>query len=326
MVNWIIKFALGGLFLLLAVLYVERGRLLRRSTWRLLKDGGLGRLLNGSFVHAFAYIRWPREYVGLGRFLLVPLYSRQMKHAAAGSYHGKVLTTELAKRLVSVNQPVPLHDVEHVLPYPRARELVLQGPPEIVVVECPCRATRPHPCQPTQVCMIVGQPFVDFILEHHPATSRRLTTAEAVQLLEDEHNRGHLQAAYFKDVMLGRFYAICNCCKCCCGAIEVMTRHGLSMITSSGYLAQVDEISCAACGTCEEVCAFHAIQVDDFSRVDWQRCMGCGVCESQCPNNAIHLVRDERKGVPLDVMMMHREDTIASPAKSPERVDVHPGQ
>jgi Pyruvate/2-oxoacid:ferredoxin oxidoreductase delta subunit len=29
--------------------------------------------------------------------------------------------------------------------------------------------------------------------------------------------------------------------------------------------------------------------------------MGCGVCEAQCPNDALELVRDERKGVPLDV-------------------------
>ena len=29
--------------------------------------------------------------------------------------------------------------------------------------------------------------------------------------------------------------------------------------------------------------------------------MGCGVCVGQCPNQALSLVRDERKGAPLDV-------------------------
>jgi len=52
-----------------------------------------------------------------------------------------------------------------------ARDLVLKAPPEIAVNECGCRHRRAHPCQPTQVCMVVGQPFVDFILEHHPKTS-----------------------------------------------------------------------------------------------------------------------------------------------------------
>jgi formate hydrogenlyase subunit 6/NADH:ubiquinone oxidoreductase subunit I len=152
--------------------------------------------------------------------------------------------------------------------------------------------------------MIVGQPFVDFVLEHHPAKSRRLTTAEAVELLEAEHRRGHVHAAYFKDAMLDRFYAICNCCKCCCGGIEVMTRHGVPMMTSSGYVAQVDVERCAGCGNCQRTCAFGAIRVNDKATVDWERCMGCGACEGRCPNAAIVLMRDERKGIPLDVREM----------------------
>jgi hypothetical protein len=29
-------------------------------------------------------------------------------------------------------------------------------------------------------------------------------------------------AHLYKDAMLGRFYAICNCCSCCCGAMEAL--------------------------------------------------------------------------------------------------------
>ena len=32
--------------------------------------------------------------------------------------------------------------------------------------------------------------------------------------------------------------------------------------------------------------------------------MGCGVCASQCPVEGLSLVRDERKGVPLDVRVL----------------------
>jgi ferredoxin len=281
------------------MLYVERGRFVRRSTLRLWKDHQ--RRHDGAFLHSFIYARWPREYIGIGLHFSTPRIDVQAKRDAADGYHGKVLPTALAKRLVSVQRDIPLRDMEQILPYPRARDLVLHGPPEIVVMECPCRATREHPCQPTQVCMIVGQPFVDFVLEHHPSKSRRLTTAEAVQLLEDEHRRGHVHAAYFKDVMLGRFYAICNCCKCCCGGIEAMTRHGVPMITASGFLAQVDAAVCTACGVCQRACAFDAIQMGEVAQVDWQKCMGCGVCEGRCPRHAMTLVRDERKGIPLDV-------------------------
>jgi len=203
--------------------------------------------------------------------------------------------------LLTVNEPIR-RDLEQIrIPHTIARQLVHDGPPEIAVYECPCRAARPTPCQPTQVCMIVGQPFVDFIIEHNPRTARKITTSEALALLEAEHARGHLHAAYFKDVMLNRFYAICNCCACCCGGIEAMTRCGVPMVISSGYVAAVNEIACLACGTCEDACPFGAIAVNGSAVVDWEKCLGCGICETQCTGAAITLVRDARKGEPLDV-------------------------
>jgi ferredoxin len=37
---------------------------------------------------------------------------------------------------------------------------------------------------------------------------------------------------------------------------------------------------------------------------DWQKCMGCGICIDACPNHARSLVRDEGKGLPLDVRLL----------------------
>jgi heterodisulfide reductase subunit A-like polyferredoxin len=79
-------------------------------------------------------------------------------------------------------------------------------------------------------------------------------------------------------------------------------RHGTPMLISSGYVAQVDEDLCAACGTCAEFCQFAAISVDDgFARIDVAACMGCGVCVAHCPQEAITLVRDPAKGEPLEI-------------------------
>jgi MinD superfamily P-loop ATPase len=101
--------------------------------------------------------------------------------------------------------------------------------------------------------------------------------------------------------MLNRFYAICNCCSCCCGAMEAQ-RNGTSMIASSGYVAQVDDDLCAGCGTCADYCQFAAILVDDgFARIDVAACMGCGVCVAHCPQEAIGLVRELAKGEPLEI-------------------------
>lgn len=283
-----------------AWVFAERGRLMRRSTWRVIREGGWRRLRDRTFFHTYVYGRFPKEYIGHILKHRVRRFSPQRRRRAADYYHGKVVPIELATSIVTVDRPIAIPDLEQVIPYATARELVLNGPPEVVAFECPCRMRKAEHCQPTQVCMIVGQPFADFMLEHHPARTRRLTTGEAVALLEAEHARGHVHTAYFKDVMLNRFYAICNCCPCCCGAFEAM-QHGIPMVTSSGYLAQPDAGRCRACGACERACPFDAIHVNGTSRVRWEACMGCGVCVAQCPHQAITLVRDDRKGIPLDV-------------------------
>jgi len=110
---------------------------------------------------------------------------------------------------------------------------------------------------------------------------------------------------------MARFYAICNCCKCCCGGVEAMVKYGVPVLASSGDVAQVREILCGACGTCEDTCPFGAVQVNGLAAVNWETCMGCGVCAGQCPNQAIGLARDERKGNPLDVRLLAQEHMVA---------------
>jgi len=292
-------------------LFGERWHPLRRSTWRFLREGGLGRLLNGSALHAYFYGRWTNQYINVLINRIYPGLDEEGRQRWADHYHGKVLTQEQAHAIITLNEDIPLRDLEQIIPYPEARDIVLKGPPDVAVYECGCRHARATHCEPTQVCMIIGQPFVDFVLEHNPLSSRRLSQTEALELLEAEHNRGHVHSAWFKDVCLDRFYVICNCCKCCCGGIEGMTKYGMRLMTSSGYVAQVDKMLCAACGTCEDACPFGAIEVDGTAIVSWEMCMGCGVCVGQCPNEAMSLVRDERKGEPLDVRVLAEMERVA---------------
>lgn len=117
-----------------------------------------------------------------------------------------------------------------------------------------CRSARPKHCEPTRVYLIIGKPFTDFALEHHPRQSNRLTKEEAIQLLREEHQRGHMHNAFFKEDRLNCFYVICNCCPCCCGELEAMLKYHNPMIASSGYVAQVDSGLCIACGVRVESC------------------------------------------------------------------------
>lgn len=254
-------------------------------------------------LHGWLYARFTKTYVRmlLGR-------GRQSLRAAvrwmAERYHAKVLTTDQARAIV-VNERILRRDLERVIPFRLARQLVLEGPPDIAAYECPCRAARSSPCRPTMVCMVVGQPMVDMVLRMHPEESRRLSREEALALLEEERMRGHIHTAWFKDAMLGRLYALCNCCRCCCGGIQAMKNSGVPILAPSGFVAGIDAGLCQRCGACLPACPFDALAEEDGRpEVVWERCMGCGVCEAVCPSGAARLVRDERKGEPLDVRLL----------------------
>jgi len=303
--NWLL-ILLGSVLILIVltcILYAERGHLVLPSTLAALKASGPKNIINGKAIHGYYYGRWIPQYLAKlqRRF---PKLSSQKKQEWGNNYHGKVLPHELAKAIITLDHEIAWQDLgEQVIPYSAAREIVLKLPLDIVVTECGCRATRKHPCQPSQVCMAIGKPFSEFILEHRPDKSRRIDQQEALRILEEVHAKGCVHHGYFKDVTLNRFYVICNCCKCCCTGIEAMTKYDIPMICSSGYVAVSDSNACIGCGTCEQTCAFHAIRVNASkkSEVDWAKCMGCGLCASKCPNHAVQLQLDPQKGKPLDV-------------------------
>jgi Pyruvate/2-oxoacid:ferredoxin oxidoreductase delta subunit len=298
---WLILPGVSLLVVFVFWLVGERGTLLLPSTLKFIRMAGPRRLLNLTALHGYVYLRLQKQYL---KFLIErnPAFPSSVRRWFTARYHSKVLTQDQARKIIAIDKDIPLQSLEQVIPHALARSIVLKASQRIVAFECACRHARPHPCQPTQVCLFVGEPYAEFMLEHHPYESRELTRAEALRLLDEEHARGHLHAAWFKDALLDRFYAICNCCKCCCGGIENMVRFGSPQMASSGYVAETDAGLCEACGACVAGCPFRAraLGADRVVR-DWDRCMGCGVCVGQCPNKALSLVRDERKGVPLEV-------------------------
>ena len=124
----------------------ERGRLLRRSTRAMMVQAGVRRQLNLSALHGYVYGRWTKQYLWLLNRQIVPRLGQRGRQFLADRYHGKVLTHELAKAIVTVepNQEIPLQDLEQIIPYSTARLIVLDGPTEIAVYEYTAQETE-HP-------------------------------------------------------------------------------------------------------------------------------------------------------------------------------------
>ena len=284
------------------------------------------------FLHGYIYGRWTHLYISIGtgehpiaksfikwnNFFKNSGLKKKKPEAEkpttgfADHYHAKAIPLETATQIVQVNEEINKPDLEQVIPYKRARSLVLKNPEHIVAIDCPCRSARENPCTPIDVCLVIGDPFASFIREHQPDRSREITRDEAIEILKAEDARGHVHHAFFKDAMLDRFYAICNCCECCCGAMNAHN-NGTPMLASSGFIAQVDEDLCVSCDNCAEYCQFGALEMDDLMMsVSYENCMGCGVCIDKCHQEAIKLVADEKKGVPLEICALLEEEELFS--------------
>lgn len=305
-----------------------------RAFWRAALDRPHGSFLEA--LHGYIYLRWPLFYIGVGtgrhplaRWLAAPLArlggllgvwgkAGEFGPEFAQTYHGKVMPPGTLPRLIAVERPVSTTVPETVLPFRMARDIILDNADALALLDCPCRLTREDHCTPVDVCILAGGPVVDFVLEHHPDMARRVTPAEAIRVVEAENRRGHVSHAFFKEAVLGRYYAICNCCTCCCGAMQAH-REGTPMLVSSGYVARVDADACTGCGLCARVCPFDAVGMAHgpapetpspdapppgarpvvLPVIDAAACMGCGVCELRCPGKALHLVLAPGKPAPL---------------------------
>ena len=279
------------------------------------------------FLHGYLYAKWPYLYIGVATgehklskilqpiflFLSLILSPFTNNHTSddgntwADTYHGKVVPIEEAKNLVTIQEEIILKDLEPIIPYTRARDIIMQNPERLATMDCPCRSIRTNPCYPLDVCLIIGDPFVSFILKHQPEKARLISSQEAMDILQAEHERGHVHHAFFKDAMLNRFYAICNCCACCCGAFQAH-KNGTPMLTASGYSAEINPDLCEGCGICQEFCQFSAIEITaGKAAVNLEACFGCGVCVDKCDNNAVALTLNPSKGVPLEIHKLMNE-------------------
>ena len=144
------------------------------------------------------------------------------------------------------------------------------------------------------ICMTLGNAS-DFVVEQ--GFARRASVEELLGILKKAEDLG---LVHIGDNVQDQTTFICNCCGCCCGFLEGITKHHLKhAVTTTNYIAKLDPEACNGCEICVDHCQIKAIKMEgDYPVVDGESCIGCGVCANFCQTEAMKMVEREKKVIP----------------------------
>jgi ferredoxin len=144
------------------------------------------------------------------------------------------------------------------------------------------------------ICMSLGGAS-DFLVEH--GFAKRASVSELLEALKRAEDYG---LVHMGDNVMEQTTFICNCCGCCCGLLEGITKHHLkNAVTTTNYIARVNLEECNGCGLCEERCQIKAIRmIGDYPKPDEEICLGCGICAHFCPSLAIKMEERDKRIIP----------------------------
>ncbi len=145
-----------------------------------------------------------------------------------------------------------------------------------------------------EICMSLGHAS-DFLVEQ--GFAKRASVSELLDILKRAEELGLVHVG---DNVQDQTTFICNCCGCCCGFLEGITKHHLKhAVTTTNYIAQVHQDDCNGCGVCSDRCQIKAIKMaGDYPVVDGEGCIGCGICANFCPTEAMKMVEREKRVIP----------------------------
>lgn len=229
---------------------------------------------------------------------LARLFDKLFKEIATLVQNNYEPVIDFLKTVPPITRVVPIEqEIEQkhddILPYEDVKAIINRFD-TIAVSTCYCRHEKDlldKPCPVTQErenCFCFGQ-TAEFVIKYN--FGKKISKQEAFKIMDKARQDGLVHKAFHvKNDVRNEEYAICNCCKCCCGTFQIYYLGGAPMQSYASCLAVVENAECTGCGICEEACPMEAIQLsDDIAVVDKDKCIGCGVCSYQCPTSAIRL-------------------------------------
>jgi hypothetical protein len=111
----------------------------------------------------------------------------------------------------------------YLLTLAEAEEMVAMAE-GVAVGPCDCRLTFGNCDNPIDAEILLG-PSRHILLEAMPHNSHEITKEAAREILRDCHRRGLIHTAI---KCRNDFYAICNCCTCCCVPLRLSKQYGIS--------------------------------------------------------------------------------------------------
>lgn len=144
------------------------------------------------------------------------------------------------------------------------------------------------------ICISLGNAS-DFLVEQ--GFAKRASVEELLSTLKRAEDLG---LVHIGDNVQEQTTFICNCCGCCCGFLQGITQFQLKhAITTTNYIANVEQEECNGCGLCSDRCQIKAIKMEgDYPNVDREFCIGCGLCAYHCPTGAMKMIEREKRVIP----------------------------
>ncbi len=106
---------------------------------------------------------------------------------------------------------------------PAEAEEVIDLAEGVAVGPCTCRTVFRNCDHPVEAEIMLG-PTRHVFLEQMPHDSHEITREQAKEILRDCHRRGLIQTII---KCRREYYAICNCCSCCCVPLRLSKLYGI---------------------------------------------------------------------------------------------------